>query len=110
MSPLTNLNTEHSKPFRDMGHLLIYSPTKYQVQFSAPPNQEFWRHRVRAIIIVPLYMDHPYRLCYSSSSPRSRHQEDIGGRPHWVWGGKNWQGVVLGHGRIVALYHRSSAL
>jgi hypothetical protein len=31
-----------------------------------------WTMRVRAIIIVPLYMDNLYRPCYYSSSPRSR--------------------------------------
>ena len=37
---------------------------------------ESWspENNVRAIIIVPLYMEDPYRSCYSSSSPRSRRQ------------------------------------
>jgi hypothetical protein len=30
--------------------------------------------KVRAIIVVPLYMEHPYWSCYYSSSPRSRRQ------------------------------------
>ena len=33
--------------------------------------------KVRAIMIVPLYMENLYRPCYSSSSPRSRQDKDI---------------------------------
>ena len=40
--------------------------------YGRPPRSETFLSGVRAIIIVPLYTENPYRSCYSYSSPRSR--------------------------------------
>ena len=36
VSLLTNLDAWHSKPFRDVGHLLIYAPTVHRLKHEVP--------------------------------------------------------------------------
>jgi hypothetical protein len=50
----------------------IDAKAKANVQELRSPESQKRLEQVRAIIIVPLYMDNPYRSCYCPSSPRRR--------------------------------------